>query len=162
MTTKKLNSPLGELTLYADDGVLVGLYFNDDAGKRPLPEGASSGDHALLERTSQQLCEYFAGKRHVFDVPVAPRGTDFQRKVWRLLCAIPFGETRAYADLACELGDKNLVRAVGQANGQNPIAIVIPCHRVIGKDGSMTGFASGIARKVQLLALEAKQQSLFG
>ena len=109
----------------------------------------------LTERTREQLAEYFAGDRRDFDLPLAPRGTDFQHRVWEALAGIPFGETRNYAELAEQLGSKGGQRAVGAANGRNPIAIVVPCHRVIGSDGRMTGYAGGIGRKRWLLAFEA-------
>ncbi len=166
MESRRIESTMGPLELFADEGALVGLNFQ----RENMPKGydvtpASKDNGRVLDKTERELHEYFAGKRKVFTVKCAPRGTPFQMKVWKLLCEIPFGETRAYVDLARKLGDKNAVRAVGGANGKNPIAIIVPCHRVIGKDGSMTGFASGVHRKEKLLALEGHgvaQGRLFG
>jgi methylated-DNA-[protein]-cysteine S-methyltransferase len=107
-----------------------------------------------LSAALQQLREYFAGKRRVFDVPVEPAGTEFQRRVWQAIAAIPFGETVSYSDIAADLGSPNLARAVGAANGANPIPIIIPCHRVIGSDGSLTGYGGGLRMKVWLLRHE--------
>ena len=108
----------------------------------------------VLAAAAVQLGEYFVGERTVFDLPLAPRGDDFQRKVWALLCEIPYGETRSYGQLARALGDVNLSQAVGWANGRNPISIIVPCHRVIGSDGSLVGYAGGLDRKRFLLSLE--------
>ena len=113
----------------------------------------------VLPPVRDQLQEYFAGTRKVFDLPLAPQGTAFQKRVWEALQSIPYGQTRSYAWLAQQVG--SVARAVGAANGANPIAIVIPCHRVIGADGSLTGYAGGLHRKRRLLALEAAQRSLF-
>jgi methylated-DNA-[protein]-cysteine S-methyltransferase len=163
--TRRIKSPLGSLDLFAEGGALVGLNFEGENMPPEDPEAApNKEDVAVLDQTERELREYFTGKRKVFTVKLAARGTPFQMKVWKLLRDIPFGETRAYLDLALSLGDKNAVRAVGGANGKNPIAIIVPCHRVIGKDGSMTGFASGVHRKEQLLALEGhapRQGRLF-
>jgi len=163
--TRRIESPLGSLDLFAEDGALIGLNFQGENTPPPNPDAEDcTEDVAVLDQTERELREYFAGKRKVFTMKLAARGTPFQMKVWKLLREIPFGETRAYVDLALSLGDKNAVRAVGGANGKNPIAIIVPCHRVIGKDGSMTGFASGVHRKEQLLALEGhapRQGRLF-
>jgi methylated-DNA-[protein]-cysteine S-methyltransferase len=168
MMTRRIKSPLGSLDIFAENGALIGLNFQ---GENMPTSDAEAGvaepckeDTLVLDQTERELREYFAGKRKVFTMKLAARGTPFQMKVWQLLREIPFGETRAYVDLALSLGDKNAVRAVGGANGKNPIAIIVPCHRVIGKDGSMTGFASGVHRKEQLLALEGhspRQGRLF-
>jgi methylated-DNA-[protein]-cysteine S-methyltransferase len=112
------------------------------------------GDHPLLRETARQLAEYFAGARRVFDLPLAPRGTAFQCDVWTTLATIPFGETISYAQLASRVGKPTAVRAVGAANGRNPLPIVLPCHRVIGADGSLTGFGGGLPTKQFLLQLE--------
>ncbi|MBB3190595.1 methylated-DNA--[protein]-cysteine S-methyltransferase [Halomonas cerina] len=109
----------------------------------------------VTDRARVQLTEYFAGTRRSFDLPLAPAGTDFQRRVWQALAAIPYGETRDYGEIAEQLGQRHSQRAVGAANGKNPIAIVVPCHRVIGRDGRLTGYAGGLGRKQWLLAHEA-------
>ena len=166
MQARRIESTMGPLDLFAEGGALVGLSFQGENMPKPIDDAAHADDDVrVLDLAARELHEYFAGTRKVFTVKVAPRGTPFQIKVWKLLCEIPFGETRAYVDLANRLGDKNAVRAVGGANGKNPIAIIVPCHRVIGKDGSMTGFASGVHRKEKLLALEGHgvaQGRLFG
>jgi methylated-DNA-[protein]-cysteine S-methyltransferase len=151
-------SPLGELTLVAEDGDLVGCLMSvPDRGPGDDTLGAPvDGESAdpVLAAAAVQLGEYFVGERTVFDLPLAPRGDDFQRKVWALLCEIPYGETRSYGQLARALGDVNLSQAVGWANGRNPISIIVPCHRVIGSDGSLVGYAGGLDRKRFLLSLE--------
>ena len=144
------DSPVGPLTLVSDGDWLVGLHFE---GWNP-PASALHKSDALLAETARQLDAYFAGLHRTFDLPLAPRGTPFQQRVWSALRAIPFGETRSYGQLAAALGKPSAMRAVGAANGRNPIAIVVPCHRVIGADGSLTGFGGGIERKRVLLRLE--------
>jgi len=149
------DSPLGEMLLVSNGDALTGVYFSrqkycpdDDAQRR---DGA---DVAVLNDTKRQLDEYFHEGRHTFTLPLAPEGTPFQQQVWAELCRIPFGETRSYGDLAHALGDVNKSRAVGAATGRNPITIIVPCHRVIGADGTLTGYASGVERKLALLSLE--------
>jgi methylated-DNA-[protein]-cysteine S-methyltransferase len=112
--------------------------------------------HLILCEAERQLVEYFAGRRTQFDLPLEPRGTEFQRKIWQALKAIPFGQTRSYLDLAKAVGSPRAVRAVGAANGKNPLSIVVPCHRVIGADGRLVGFAGGVETKAKLLALEGR------
>lgn len=141
-------SPVGDLTLTEENGALTGLYF----GRRSL-EG-EEGLTALLERASRQLEEYFAGKRKQFDLPLSLRGTEFQRQVWAALGDIPYGETRSYGQIAQAVGRPKAVRAVGMANHRNPISIIVPCHRVVGADGSLTGYGGGLENKKFLLALE--------
>jgi len=164
-THTTLDSPVGPLTLVNADGVLCGLYLRDQA-HHPDPAGFGGSTPAGFEQATAELAEYFAGERTRFTVPVAPVGTPFELRVWALLAAIPYGETRTYGQLAEQLGDRGLARAVGSANGHNPISVIVPCHRVIGADGSLTGYAGGIRRKELLLALEdpsrAVQPSLFG
>jgi len=150
-----IDSPLGELTLVANDGVLAGIYFPTHT-HLPRPETFGTRVGAGFETVTDQLAEYFAGERHDFDIPLAPRGDAFQQRVWELLRHIPYGETRTYGQLAVELGDPALARAVGAANGRNPISIVVPCHRVVGADGRLVGYAGGLARKQFLLDLEAR------
>lgn len=151
-------SPVGDLTAIGGADGLRALYF--DAHTR-RPTGATFGerDDDAFEEVRVQVGEYFAGTRREFDLELAPVGDGFQKKVWALLAQIPYGETRSYGDLAVALGDRNLARAVGSANGQNPLSIVVPCHRVIGADGSLTGYAGGIERKQFLLALEESDET---
>ena len=155
-----LDSPVGRLTLVADDDALVGVWFPDRAGSAGgVDIGAITGDaladrHPVLELAAAELEAYFAGARTAFTVPVAPRGTPFQRAVWGQLAKIPFAETRTYGQLARALGRPGGARAVGLANGKNPVAIILPCHRVIGADGSLTGFGGGLPAKRWLLEHE--------
>ena len=152
---KTIRSPVGALTLVAsDDGLAAILWENDRPGRVRLGVVAEDADHPVLLATERQLAEYFAGRRKVFDLKLDFAGTAFQEKVWRALLAIPFGETRTYAQIARQIGRPSAVRAVGAANGRNPISIVAPCHRVIGSNGELTGFAGGLAIKAQLLRLE--------
>ncbi|HEY2679135.1 MAG TPA: methylated-DNA--[protein]-cysteine S-methyltransferase [Steroidobacteraceae bacterium] len=154
-----VDSPIGRLMLTSDGEALTGLYMNLRQGK-PLKRPAAGDDwvqNATLDpfpAAIRQLKEYFAGARRVFDLPLSLQGTDFQRRVWRELTKIPFGETWSYGQLAKRIDNPKGSRAVGLANGRNPIAIVVPCHRVIGADGSLTGFGGGIERKQWLLAHE--------
>jgi methylated-DNA-[protein]-cysteine S-methyltransferase len=156
-------SPIGDLTLVAEDGALVSVGMVPPAAPRSRSEARlhessaeqlGERDDASLAPARAQLEEYFAGERTEFDLELAPRGDAFQLQVWALLQQIPYGQTRSYGDLARQLGDVHLSQAVGAANGRNPIAIVIPCHRVIGADGSLVGYAGGLDRKRFLLSLE--------
>jgi methylated-DNA-[protein]-cysteine S-methyltransferase len=152
-----LRSPIGELTVVAEDGAITHLLM-DAAKYRPedpevLGEVGDPADEPFTA-AAVQLAAYFTGGLTDFDLPLAPRGDAFHQKVWALLREIPYGETRSYGDLARTLGDRNLAQAVGTANGRNPIAVVVPCHRVIGADGSLVGYAGGLSRKRFLLALE--------
>ena len=148
-----VDSPVGALTLVADDGVLCGLYLPQ---RRHGPDSGTLGhsDPQGFDEVAGQLAEYFAGRRTEFTVPLAPQGTPFQRSVWDELTRIPYGQTRTYAELARAVGASTAVRAVGAANGRNPISIVVPCHRVVGSDGSLTGYGGGLDRKRYLLDLE--------
>jgi len=146
--TRVIETPVGKLKIEADERAITGIWFNATANVTP---GRATGVVAELER---QLAAYFGGRLTEFDVPLAPRGTPFQLDVWTALQGIPYGETRSYTDIAKRIGRANAVRAVGAANGQNPIPIVIPCHRVIGANGSLTGFGGGLKMKAQLLDLE--------
>jgi methylated-DNA-[protein]-cysteine S-methyltransferase len=152
-----LQSPLGELTVVAEDGAITHVLM-DAAKYRPADPAAlgAVGDPSdePFAAAGVQLAAYFAGGLTTFDLPLAPRGELFHQRVWALLREIPYGETRTYGDLARALGDRNLAQAVGTANGRNPIAVVVPCHRVVGADGSLTGYAGGLERKRYLLALE--------
>jgi methylated-DNA-[protein]-cysteine S-methyltransferase len=144
-----IESPLGTLILKSDGRSITGVSFSD----KVLQE---SNPCELLENCKDQLENYFSGKRKAFDVPLNPEGTDFQKRVWNELLRIPYGETITYMELAVRLGDAKAIRAVGTANGRNPIAIIIPCHRVIGAGNKLTGYAGGIWRKKWLLELEMK------
>lgn len=161
LTYKVVPSPVGQLKLVAGTQGLRAILWENDAPERvrlgPLMEAPA---HPLLVRTERQLAEYFAGERTRFDVPLELMGTDFQKRVWTALLAIPFGETRTYGELARQLGKGQAARAVGAANGRNPVSIITPCHRAIGADGSLTGFAGGLDAKRYLLALEARQRAL--
>ncbi|RZU42164.1 methylated-DNA--[protein]-cysteine S-methyltransferase [Edaphobacter modestus] len=153
---KFMNSPVGNLKLVASDQGLVAILWEDDTPRRvPLLEDLiEDPNNIMLARTEQQLREYFAGERKSFSMPLDMRGTPFQKSVWQALQAILFGETRTYGDLARQLGNPTATRAVGAANGRNPVSIVVPCHRVIGASGKLTGFAGGLAVKAHLLGLE--------
>ncbi len=146
-------SPLGELLLAGDGASLYTLGFADGSMRR-RHEPHWQADAAPFEQAIAQLRGYFAGELHEFELPLAPAGTSFQRRVWDALQRIPYGETRSYGELARTLGNAGACRAVGAANRRNPIPIIIPCHRVIGGDGSLTGFGGGLATKQRLLALE--------
>jgi methylated-DNA-[protein]-cysteine S-methyltransferase len=161
LAASRIGSPLGSLTLIAEDAGLVAvLWPGDDPRRVPLPP-AEPRTHPVLETAARQLDEWFSGARRDFDLPLAPRGTPFQRAVWAALAAIPFGSTRSYAAIAREIGKPQAVRAVGAANGRNPLSIVLPCHRVVGAAGALTGFAGGLAAKRWLLAHEAAELPLF-
>ncbi|MER7561927.1 methylated-DNA--[protein]-cysteine S-methyltransferase [Streptomyces sp. NPDC097941] len=148
-----IDSPYGPLTLVADDGVLCGLYMTDQR-HRP-PEGTfGTPDDAWSREAEEQLKAYFGGELKEFTLEVRLHGTPFQRTVWEQLCRIPHGETRTYGELADALGNPKASRAVGLANGRNPIGIIVPCHRVVGADGSLTGYGGGLERKQRLLDFE--------
>lgn len=160
---KRMDSPVGRLTLVASDkGLAAILWQNDRPSRVRLGELIEDERHPVLVETARQLDQYFAGKRKTFSVALDMRGTRFQKDVWEGLLAIPFGETRSYADLARRLGNPKATRAVGAANGRNPISIIVPCHRVIGSSGKLTGFAGGLDIKARLLELEQGGAGLFG
>ena len=153
---KIVSSRVGLLKLVANDLALVAiLWENDDPKRVRLGSLIEDVDHPILCLAEQQLGEYFAGARKSFDLPLDFAGTPFQKKVWSELLNIPFGQTRTYGQIANAIGKPRAFRAVGAANGKNPISIVAPCHRVIGKDGSLTGFAGGLEAKECLLEIEA-------
>ncbi|CCH27943.1 methylated-DNA--[protein]-cysteine S-methyltransferase [Actinosynnema sp. NPDC047251] len=154
-----VDSPVGPLTLVAQDGVLSGLYMTEQR-YRPAEESFGARDASLFDDVVGQLAEYFAGTRTEFDVPLDLIGTPFQRSVWTALCAIPYGATMSYGELAAALGRPTAARAVGLANGHNPIGIIVPCHRVVGSGGDLTGYGGGIARKRQLLDFESQTPTL--
>jgi methylated-DNA-[protein]-cysteine S-methyltransferase len=152
---KTIESPVGKLKLVASDTALVAILWEKDNPRRVrLTEPVADDRHPVLVETEQQLGEYFAGKRKTFSVALDMRGTRFQKGVWDALLAIPFGQTRSYGQLAKQLGSPRASRAVGAANGRNPISIIVPCHRVIGSSGKLTGFAGGLEVKAHLLSLE--------
>jgi methylated-DNA-[protein]-cysteine S-methyltransferase len=151
--SKTMPSPVGTLTLVASDAGLAAVLWEDDARGR-VRLNFAAGDHPVLLEAERQLGEYFAGARTAFDLKLDFTGTDFQKSVWQALLTIPFGETRSYAQIARQIGKPKAMRAVGAANGKNPISIVAPCHRVIGADGKLTGFAGGLDAKSHLLGLE--------
>ncbi|MBE9538192.1 MAG: methylated-DNA--[protein]-cysteine S-methyltransferase [Proteobacteria bacterium] len=146
-----LDTTIGTLRLVSNGSHLRAIEFPGRHGTEPE---ARQHKDAVLEKCATQLTEYFAGERSHFDLPLDAGGTEFQQAVWAALVAIPFGELRSYADIANSIGRPKAVRAVGAANGRNPIPIVVPCHRVIGSDGSLTGFAGGLPMKTKLLTLE--------
>ncbi|MFF3619759.1 methylated-DNA--[protein]-cysteine S-methyltransferase [Streptomyces sp. NPDC002467] len=160
MTAKQhtvVDSPYGPLTLVATEGVLSGLYMT---GQRHRPAEESFGERVAASEEPfpevvRQLTAYFAGKRTSFDLPLRLEGTEFQRSVWDQLVRIPYGETWSYGELAARLGKPGASRAVGLANGKNPVGIIVPCHRVIGASGGMTGYGGGLDRKVRLLDFES-------
>ena len=157
MTTlyTEMKSPLGTLLLTAEDGSLVGVHFPGQKHDRPRQPHWQRADHdPVLAQARTQLAEYFAGRRARFDLPLAARGTPFQQAVWQALLAVPFGGTSTYGAIAAAIRRPRAVRAVGAAIGANPIGIVVPCHRIIGRDGSLTGYAGGLERKAKLLELE--------
>jgi len=154
--TKTMPSPVGMLTLVAGrEGLAAVLWENDDPKRVPLHPREEAVDHPVLREAERQLTDYFAGRLQRFTVPLEFHGTEFQRRVWQALTRIPFGETRTYAQIAVEVGSPAAVRAVGAANGRNPISIIAPCHRVIGSNGKLTGFAGGLEAKAYLLDLES-------
>lgn len=154
---KFVESPVGALKLVASDKGLAAILWENDSPRRvPLTGLVENDRHPVLLKTERQLEEYFAGSRQAFDLPLDMRGTTFQKDVWEALLAIPYGETRSYGQLAKQLGRPSASRAVGAANGRNPISIVVPCHRVIGSSGKLTGFAGGLDVKARLLDMERK------
>ena len=151
----EMASPVGTLKLVAHETALVAVLWENENPKRVrLAELIEQIDHPILLETQKQLTEYFAGKRQQFDLPLDFAGTEFQHKVWQALLSIPFGETRSYRDIAEQIGNIKAVRAVGAANGKNPISIIAPCHRVVGTNGKLVGFAGGLDNKDILLRLE--------
>lgn len=143
------SSPIGDLTIAEKKGFLTAVAFG-----AAIPDGYSRCNTSLIRQTAAQLKEYFAGCRKQFDLPLAPEGTAFQQKVWAALQTIPYGTTVSYLDIAVQIGNARACRAVGMANHNNPVSIIIPCHRVIGKNGSLVGYGGGLDIKTQLLKLE--------
>ncbi|MEN9643474.1 MAG: methylated-DNA--protein-cysteine methyltransferase [Actinomycetota bacterium] len=154
LSTTTMDTPVGMLTLVASEaGVRAVLWPDEREGRVPLAasSGGSAAADAVLDLAVQQLREYFAGERREFDVPLDPVGTEFQQRAWEVLRTIPYGQTISYGEQAARLGDRNKSRAVGAANGRNPISIIVPCHRVVGSTGKLTGFAAGLDAKEWLL-----------
>jgi methylated-DNA-[protein]-cysteine S-methyltransferase len=152
------NSPIGELILFGDGETVTSLLMNGD-GTFDDRKGGLTHDQAAFADAIDQLDEYFAGERDEFDLPLQPEGTEFQRAVWSALEQIPFGETRSYGEIAAAVGRPKAARAVGMANNRNPIAVVVPCHRVIGAGGALVGYAGGLERKTWLLDHEREARS---
>lgn len=150
-------SPIGELLLTSDGTALTGLYMSNPRGE-PKAAAAWCKSAEPFTAVTEQLAAYFAGELTTFDIPLNARGTDFQKRVWSALMAVSYGETVSYAEIARRIGDAKAVRAVGAANGRNPISIIVPCHRVIGASGALTGYGGGIERKRALLMLEAQNR----
>jgi methylated-DNA-[protein]-cysteine S-methyltransferase len=148
-----IESPVGRLRLVASDDALVGVFF---AEHTPAPDIVARpvDSHPILDQAALQLAQYFAGERHTFDLPLDPHGTEVQRAVWLALATIPFGSTSSYGELASAIGRPRSARAIGHANARNPLSIVLPCHRVVGTSGALTGYAGGLDRKRWLLAHE--------
>ena len=157
---KVVPSPVGVLKLIAsNDGLAAILWENDRPGRVRLNVVGEDADHPVLVETERQLKDYFAGRRKAFDLKLDFAGTDFQKTVWAALLTIPFGETRTYAEIARQIGAPKAVRAVGAANGRNPISIITPCHRVLGSSGELTGFAGGLETKAHLLKFEGAREA---
>ncbi len=154
LVCKTMRSPIGELTLVASDRGLCEILWRSHRERGYRPDAREDARHPVLLQAERELREYFAGQRKTFDVALDLRGTEFQLRVWRELLEIPFGETRTYGEIARRLGDVKATRAVGAANGRNPVPIVAPCHRVIGASGDLVGFGGGLDVKAQLLDLE--------
>ncbi len=161
LSSATIESPVGLLTLVASDvGLVAVLWEDDDPLRVRLGPLAPDDAHPVLMETMRQLRGYFAGEVTTFDLPLDMRGTDFQKSVWAALLAIPYGDTRSYGAIAREIGRPGASRAVGAANGRNPLSIVAPCHRVVGTGGHLTGFAGGLEAKAALLALERRAGEL--
>jgi methylated-DNA-[protein]-cysteine S-methyltransferase len=157
---KDMDSPVGKLKLVASATALAAVIWEQDRPNRVKIDIMNHDPrHPMLVETERQLTEYFSGTRTEFDLPLEPQGSEFQRKVWQALRKIPFGQTRSYQDLAKAVGAPKASRAVGAANGKNPLSIIVPCHRVVGANGALSGFAGGLEAKAKLLALEAKAAS---
>jgi methylated-DNA-[protein]-cysteine S-methyltransferase len=160
VTFTRVTSPIGVLTLIADEAGLREINFPHNGQPAAVDSGCHEEESKFAEVT-HQLRAYFAGELENFDLPLAPKGTPFQQNVWGELCKIPYGETISYGELARRMGNPNASRAVGLANGSNPIPIIIPCHRVIGSNGKLTGYGGGLPIKEKLLALERRQLRLL-
>ncbi len=159
LVCKFIDSPVGKLKLVASEKGLVAILWENDNPRRVVLGDMRKADRQpILDDAERQLKEYFAGRRQGFSIPLDMRGTPFQQSVWEALLAIPLGETRSYGQLAKQLGKPTAMRAVGAANGRNPISIVVPCHRVIGSSGQLIGFAGGLEAKERLLKIESESK----
>lgn len=147
-------TPVGILEIEENGSGITKVHFSSEEERNSLKEKPELKETALIKKAAKQLKEYFAGKRKLFELPLEPEGTEFQKKVWDALLKIPYGETRSYGQIAEQIGNKKASRAVGMANNKNPIAIIVPCHRVVGANGSLTGYAGGLNIKGILLNLE--------
>lgn len=155
---KKFKSPVGVLTLVAGDDALVAVLWQDDDPQRVrLGALQENAEHSVLQEAERQLQAYFAGQKRAFSLPLNPAGTAFQQQVWKALQAIPYGQKRSYAQIATQINRPKAARAVGAASGRNPLSIIIPCHRVVGANGKLTGFAGGLEVKAHLLDFESKR-----
>jgi methylated-DNA-[protein]-cysteine S-methyltransferase len=155
--SKKIKSPVGTLTLVANDEALLAvLWEHEKPNRTKYREHVATSSHPVLDEAERQLKEYFSGARKTFEIKLAFQGTDFQKKVWGALQQIPYGATASYSELARKIGSSKACRAVGAANGRNPLSIIVPCHRVIGRDGKLTGFAGGLENKAFLVRLESR------
>jgi methylated-DNA-[protein]-cysteine S-methyltransferase len=155
-----IDSPVGPLLLTSEDGALTRLHFTSGPKAATAPHPDWRHDRSALKAPTEQLKEYFAGERHAFELELAPHGTEFELRVWQALREIPYGATASYGEIAARIGSPTGARAVGLANGRNPIAVIVPCHRVIGADGSLTGFGGGLPCKRYLLDMEAGRMPL--
>jgi len=152
---RRIDTPLGRMFATAAGGALTGLYYEGGRHAPAVsPQWVEDPHDEALAECARQLVDFFAGQRQSFELPLAPQGTPFQQRVWREIAAIPYGETIAYAELARRAGAAGSARAAGAATGRNPISIVVPCHRVVGSSGSLTGYAGGLERKTRLLEIE--------
>lgn len=159
----EMNSPVGRLKLFAKDNQLTAIFWdNQDFAPLSVAAKKATAKDTVLREAKKQLQEYFAGKRTTFDLSLAPKGTDFQQQVWKALRKIPHGKTWSYSDIAKRIAKPNASRAVGAAIGKNPLSIVVPCHRVIGANGKLTGFAGGLEKKAILLNLEGHEYFIAG
>lgn len=151
MSYEIYQTPVGDITIADNGSAITRIHFG---GAEDSPDCGPRGATSLTDLACKQLTEYFSGSRKVFDLPLCPKGTEFQQRVWRALQTVPYGETRTYGEIAAQTGNPRASRAVGMANHHNPIAIVIPCHRIIGKNGTLTGYAGGLSIKQMLLQIE--------
>jgi len=155
------DGPQGRMLLVANDEGLCGVYFDGQKYLPPVESGWRRDANAAVQQAKRELAEYFGGERKRFETALAPEGTDFQRSVWKAISTVAFGETITYGELARRAGSAGSARAAGAATGRNPIGIIVPCHRIVGSDGSLTGYAGGIERKRALLALESGERDLL-
>lgn len=151
-------TPLGAVVVATDGTHITHMRFKGQRYFESVPRDWKRGEHKIFKKAKKQVAEYFAGRRKIFDLPLAPQGTEFQKGVWGIVQNIPYGELKTYADVAAKTGNKKAVRAVGTAIGRNPLCVVVPCHRVVSSKGTLAGYAGGLARKKRMLALEGCMQ----